>query len=173
MMDAATSFSFSAQRTTVVRVYNAALQKLPTTANLDTWVSRYRSGMSLATLGQQLVTSTAFKTKYGNLSNGAFIQLAYRNAVGRAPSTTSYNTWLGRLNSGTTRGTLLVSITESTDGRAFAKPITDTVLPFRGALGRVPTTAERDLWVARFKAGTKRVEIYTWILTTPEYDGRV
>ncbi len=69
------------------RMYQAAFDRAPDQGGLDFYIDQLRSGrMSLKAMAVGFVNSPEFKGRYGNaVSNAAFVDLLYRNVLGRGP----------------------------------------------------------------------------------------
>src|SRR6478735_1345971 len=73
----------------VTRLYRASFLRLPATSSLSTWLARYRSGTTLQSIAYSFAANADFVRRYGPMSNSAFVQAAYRNVLGRAPSSSA------------------------------------------------------------------------------------
>lgn len=103
-----------AQRHSVERLYRAYFLRRPDTAGHDYWASQYSSGRrSLNSISQFFALSDEFKTRYGSLSNVQFVRMIYRNVLNREPDAAGRSHWLGRLNAGSSRGSVMVGFSES------------------------------------------------------------
>ena len=172
LIDGAVEFSYTARIAPVTRLFNAYFLRLPDRSGLDYWVGKYRKGTGLNTISANFAGSSELKRRDGALSNRDFVLLIYQNVLQRKPDTGGVNYWTGKLDRGMSRGQVMTNFSESSEYKRKSKPTTDLVTPIRVMLGRVPTTAERTDWEARFKAGTPRTELIAWILAQPAYDGR-
>ena len=138
----------------VTRLYRAAFLHLPTTSSLSTWLARYRSGTTLQSMAYSFAANADFVHRYGSLSNSAFVQAAYRNVLGRAPSASAASSWVSQLAHGKKRGDLILSLAQSTENQTKQRPYVETVNIDWGMLQRSPTSAEAKATVARINAGT-------------------
>lgn len=99
---------------TVYRLYRAYFLREPDQNGFMHWYISTYQGWSLDRISQFFATSSEFKTRYGSLDNAGFMDLIYRNVMGRAPDANGYNYWLGQLNSGAkNRGAVMLSFSDS------------------------------------------------------------
>ena len=113
--------SESAQQ--VARLYDTALGRLPDQGGLDFWTKAIDTGTgTLQDLAAAFVSSKEFVATYGILDNRAFVQAVYGNTLGRTGDAGGVDFWTGRLDSGSTRATITIGFSESSEhiGKAAA-----------------------------------------------------
>ncbi len=115
---ASSIFKYRAQ---VVRQYLAYFGRLPDSAGLQHWVNARRSGLSLASMSNSFASSDEFRARVGHLDNVAFIDLVYRQVLGRAPDSAGLAHWALVLSQGTSRGQVMVGFAESAEFVAATK----------------------------------------------------
>ena len=115
---ASSIFKYRAQ---VVRQYLAYFGRLPDSAGLQHWVNARRSGLSLASMSDSFASSEEFRARVGHLDNVAFIDLVYRQVLGRAPDSAGLAYWALVLSQGTSRGQVMVGFAESPEFVAATK----------------------------------------------------
>ena len=138
-----TVFVENADNANIARLYSAAFNRAPDTGGLNGWEDIYAANISaaakaggvysaLAQTGDGFGTSIAggftqsaeFQSKYGNLSDSAFVTQLYLNVLNRAPAPTELNAWLGLIQNGDAGGThythemVLVGFAESPENIA-------------------------------------------------------
>ena len=111
----------------VVRLYRAYFGRLPDTAGLDHWVAARRSGMTLVQISAAFAASAEFRHKYGHLTNRQFVDLVYRNVLGRGPDGEGLDYWTSALDQGTDRGEVMVGFSESAEFVITAEDDVDEV----------------------------------------------
>ncbi|WP_421120277.1 DUF4214 domain-containing protein [Aquihabitans daechungensis] len=129
-------------RAPVTRLYSAYFDRLPDAAGLSYWAKKLRTGTSLAKVSATFAASSEFQRKYGSLGNGAFVDLVYRNVLGRAADPTGRTHWIRKLNAGAARGSVMTSFSESSEHIRTTAPTVDAVLLYTGMLRRMPTPSE-------------------------------
>ncbi len=129
-------------RAPVTRLYSSYFDRLPDAGGLTYWANRQRSGTSLAKVSATFAASSEFKRKYGSLSNGAFVDLIYRNVLHRTPDASGRTYWIRKLNRGADRGSVMASFSESSEHVRKMTPTVDAVLLYTGMLRRMPTPGE-------------------------------
>ncbi len=125
-----------ARKAQIVRLYSAYFLRLPDIAGLDYWVKARQNGESLADVSANFADSTEFKKRYGKLSNKAFVTLVYKNVLKRKPDAKGYAHWVGLLNSGTSRGAVMVGFSESPEFVTRSKALVWSV-ETRGPVSRL------------------------------------
>ena len=96
----------------VRRLYAAFFRRESDSAGLQYWVGQRDRGVSLAAIAEHFVSSTEFRHNYGSLSDRDFVDLVYRNVLGRSPDQAGYDYWVGRLRTDLDRGGLMVGFSE-------------------------------------------------------------
>ena len=156
----------------LTRIYYAYFGRAPDSSGLKYWLGKRRTGTKVSTISNQFVTSNEFKTKYGSLSNRAFVQLVYQNVLGRAGDTAGVNSWTAKLDAKTkTRGDVMVQFSESGEHVRRRAGEVNTVSVIFGMLVRAPYTSEFTTWVPQVKA--TKVPLIESVLGGAPYDNRV
>lgn len=98
-------------------LYVAYFNRVPDADGLDYWVTQYKSGMSLQQISDSFFSAALqYSTQTGysaNLSNTEFINIIYKNVLGRPEGAdqSGLNYWLGNLSSSTdTRSSMVGTI---------------------------------------------------------------
>jgi Ca2+-binding RTX toxin-like protein len=99
----------------VTRLYLATLARGPDDAGLASWTAQLDSGAALNTIATGFVNSAEFQAKYGALNNTQFVTLLYNNVLHRAPDSGGLANWVGSLNGGATRQSVVVGFSESAE----------------------------------------------------------
>lgn len=98
----------------VTRFYNSCLDRDPDLPGLENWVGHLQSGeLSGADVAERFIFSEEFLAK--NLSNEEFLNIMYRSFFGRNPDAEGYAGWLGQLNGGMSRKSVLSRFVNSTE----------------------------------------------------------
>jgi hypothetical protein len=97
------------------RLYRATLGREPDVAGFEGWAKALGNGMSVVTAASQFLTSTEFQSIYGALDNTQFVTLLYQNVLGRTPDAGGLSGWVGALNSGTSRASVVAGFSDSTE----------------------------------------------------------
>lgn len=134
--------AWSTPRAPAIRLYQAYFGRLPDTDGLDYWARRRAAGVTLSTISSGFAASREFRTTYGSLSAGAFVDLVYDNVLHRAPDPAGRAHWVRRLAAGASRGSVMVQFSESGEHTRALAPVVDVVLLTSAALRRAPTAAE-------------------------------
>ncbi len=111
----------------MTRIYQAFLLRAPDAGGLDFWMRRRADGWSLAQIADNFEQSDEFVARYGQLTDAEFVDLVYANVLDRSPDAGGRAHWIGQLEAGMSRGTLMVGFSESaenvgTTGTTAASP---------------------------------------------------
>ncbi|HWJ62150.1 MAG TPA: DUF4214 domain-containing protein [Acidimicrobiales bacterium] len=163
--------TFDDARGPVMRLYWAFFHRMPDLNGLNYWVGKYQGGMTLKAIANSFAKSSEFKTKYGSVSNDAFITLVYQNVLERDPDGPGKAHWVGRLEDGVTRGEMMTAFSESNEGIRKMRGEIDSILLAIGMLHRLPTPAEFTSWVNLLEANGGQVTevLIVTILTSSAY----
>lgn len=114
----------------VSRFYVQCLGRQPDTEGLNEWVGRLLNGSKTgADVAEGFVFSEEFSSR--NDSNEEFVKILYRAFFNREPDSDGYNTWLGKLNGGVSRRTVLDGFLKSQE---FAELCNSYgIIPYAGA----------------------------------------
>ena len=106
----------------VTRLYSAYFLRAPDAGGLAYWLDRMHHGTTLAWISEQFARSAEFTARYGALDAGAFVQLVYRNVLGREPDAGGYAHWAPLVHNGSlTRGQMMIGFSESAEYRALTQ----------------------------------------------------
>ncbi len=142
------------RRAEVARLYLAYFLRQPDEAGYEYWVGVRRSGRSLAQISAEFVASDEFRMRYGSLSNRQFVELIYRNVLGRAADGEGSNHWTSALDRGVSRGDVMIGFSESTEFKNRTAPEL-TSIEHNGPVGRLymayflrrPDEQGLDYWI--------------------------
>lgn len=101
----------------IVRIYSAYFLRDPDTDGFNYWYMMSVSGWNLRRISDFFAGSQEFKNRYGSLDNQQFIDLVYRNVMGRAADAGGSSYWLSQMGRGVSRGGVMVSFSDSTEYR--------------------------------------------------------
>ncbi|MEQ1890734.1 MAG: DUF4214 domain-containing protein [Alphaproteobacteria bacterium] len=106
-------------------LYRAAFDRTPDVEGLGYWVGELDRGQDFGTVvAASFIASAEFTSKYGsNFSNAAFVDLVYQNVLDRAPDTAGGDYWLGQLDSGLARSSMLASFAISDENYNSVRPL--------------------------------------------------
>lgn len=110
-----TASAYSSLEGSTRRLYQAFFLRTPDAGGLSHWLSVAQSGSAMEAIAQSFVSSPEFQQRYGSLSNEQFVKLVYKNVLNRTPDANGYNFWVGQLNAGVSRGSMMVGFSESSE----------------------------------------------------------
>lgn len=121
-VDGILSFDVDGIPAQVMRLYDAALDRLPDQAGLEVQVQAIASGANtLAGLAQAFIASPEFQDRYGNLSDRAFVEQLYRFCLNREGDEPGIQAQVQALQGGLSRGQLLINFSESAEHRTLTQ----------------------------------------------------
>jgi hypothetical protein len=166
--------AFGSAYAPVARLYFAYFVRSPDPGGLDYWVRKYKGGMKLSAISSNFAASSEFKTKYGSLSNRAFVEKIYQNLFQRTGDPTGINYWTGKLDrKEKTRGEVMINFSESSEFKRVRAEEIDVVLLYRSLLQRAATPGEFADKVARLQGGAGIQRLILEVLDSAEYANRV
>ncbi|MCB0958151.1 MAG: DUF4214 domain-containing protein [Acidimicrobiales bacterium] len=159
----------AAKRGPLVRLYKAYYKRWPDPGGYDYWIRKMKSGTTLTKVSDTFAAANEFKTKYGKLSNSAFVKLVYQNVLEREPDPSGLAFWIRRLDTRkTSRGGLMLQFSESSEYQRKFGPACDLVGVSLRMLRRAPSTTELTDWSTETPN-----QLAGYILTLPEYAERI
>ena len=120
-------------RDSVVRLYQATFDRAPEAEGLDYWLTFYVRGMPLTTIAEHFMTSPEWQARVGSPDDARFVDLLYRNVLGRAADESGSAYWQDQLRRGYPRAALVVSFSESSElvqRTGTAAPVPPPPLPW-------------------------------------------
>jgi hypothetical protein len=158
----------------VARLYLAALGRLPDPSGLDYWTRRHGAGTSIRRLAEQFLASPEFARRYGSPTAPDFVDVVYRNVLGRAADPSGRDYWGRRLADGRiSRSELLVQMSESAEHRRVTQPTTEAAVIYLGMLGRAPDAIVVAWWHQRRAEGASLAVLTDVVWTSGSYRARV
>ncbi|WP_156362442.1 M57 family metalloprotease [Sphingomonas sp. Leaf208] len=151
----------------VMRLYDTVFQRQPDAVGLDFYVDRIEDrGASIAAVASDFLNSSEFQQATGALSNGAFADYVYQNALGRVADAGGKAYYTNLLDNGGSRADLLIGFSESTEHRSLTANTvaqgyfnTDdnyqaVALLYDSFAGRKPDASGLIYYAERLKTGT-------------------
>ena len=164
----------------VIRLFSAYFLRKPDPSGLNYWLNKRRAGTKLDSISSTFAASNEFKTRYGTLSNRAFVELVYRNVLGRSGDAGGINYWTNQLDlKRKSRGQVMTGFSESSENLRRRYGDDWTINLFYGMVRRIPTNGELALWSPQIVAdlqveGSPGVEaLAQHLFTSQEYLDRV
>jgi serine protease len=163
---------FEGRIASLARLYFAAYVRTPDFGGLDYWMRERVAGRDLGGIAGFFAQSQEFRTRYGDVNDTQFVDLVYRNVLGRSPDFAGYLYWLDQLATGQIdRGRLLLLFSDSTEFRTLTAGQVGTTLAFYALLRRMPTEAELGTWSATV-AGGGSLTLLSELIASAEYAAR-
>lgn len=158
----------------VARLYLSALGRLPDRQGLVYWTTRHRAGVPLVRLADQVIDSSEFAARYGAPGNAGFVDLVYRNVLGRPADADGADYWGRRLAAGQiTRAGLVVQFSESSENLRATASATEAAVVYLGMLGRAPDPSILSWWGGKRAGGAPLSTLTQLVFESSEYAARV
>ena len=157
----------------VARLYLAGLGRLPDRSGLQYWTRRHAAGVPLAELAQQFIVSTEFNRRYGSPGNTAYIDVLYRNVLGRAADASGLDYWNRRLTAGTvSRAGLVVQFSESSENRTKTAAKVEASVVYVGMVLRAPDPSVLSWWSTKRTGGSPLSTLTDLVYDSSAYQNR-
>lgn len=139
--------TYQARMGGVTRLYRAFFLRDPDDPGMNFWWNKINSGWTLWRVAEYFSQSPEFKSRYGSLDNGRYVDLVYQNVLGRAPEAGGRAYWVGQLDRGIkNRGEVMVGFSESNEYVRANKARIDVLITYFGLVHRLPTNADLAYW---------------------------
>jgi uncharacterized delta-60 repeat protein len=158
----------------VVRLYFATFLRVPDYAGLAFNAGLVRSGaITPVQLADFFAASPEFQATYGSLNDTQFVTLLYSNVLGRVPDPAGLAGWLALLQSGYSRGQVLIGFSDSVEYQAKMANEVFVTMMYAGMLRRTPEPIGFSGWVSLLDAGTMtRQQVIDGFFLSTEYRAR-
>ena len=158
----------------VTRLYRAYFLRIPDQSGLTFWIAQRRAGRSLSAISGSFSRSAEFQTRYGTLTNLAFVNRVYQNILGRPGEPVGVSFWTRELDTGVrTRGQVMSGFSESSEYKTQQGSEVTASVYWILLLGRAPTAGEFSAAVALLDGGTTPTGLARSLLRSVEYAARV
>ncbi len=157
----------------LVRLYVAYFRRTPDIAGLEFWIGRIRSGQGIASISENFAQSDEFRTTYGSLDDTGFIELVYRNVLGRAADSGGRSYWLAQMSGGVDRGAVMTAFSESEENRRATYGEVRSTMLYVGMLDRSPEPSGLAYWADLIDGGVPYSDVIAGFLESTEYKQRI
>ena len=104
------------------RLYDAALDRLPDAAGLQTWISVLKAGPTLQQVAASFMNTDTFRAHYDGLSNADYVEQLYHLVLNRDGEASGVAGWVASLDRGVDRASVLAAFSESPEHAALTGP---------------------------------------------------
>lgn len=138
----------------VARLYFAYFLRPPDRSGLAYWIGKKRSGSSLYAISQSFAGSSEFVRRYGELTNAEFVDLVYRNVLGRSGDAGGQAYWTRQLDQRKrNRGHVMAGFSESSEYQRKVQAAVDVAVVWTQLEGATLSTVAFDRWSADLRTG--------------------
>ncbi len=158
----------------LARLYLGGLLRPPSVERYDHWLALLRTHrIDLRGVAVDFARSAEFAARYGGLASGPYIDLLYRNVLGRPADAAGRRYWLARLRARALHGDVLLALTSSPEGQRHWRGSADAVLAYRLMLRRALGPAEASSWTGLGRrSGYTPAHVVATVLASGEYRRR-
>ena len=137
------------------------------------WIDQLRNGAGLRQVSSAFASSPEFRSTYGDLDDAAFVDLVYRNVLGRPADSTGRSYWTGQLRTGSSdRGALMLGFSESSEYRSVTANRNAVIEAFLALVQRPPDTEALAHWTSQLGSGHPLTDLVATLLDSDEYRAR-
>jgi Ca2+-binding RTX toxin-like protein len=182
-VDGTLNFDPNSALAQTMRLYSTALGRSPDQGGLEANALALNS-IGLEALAGIFVNSPEFQARFGSLNNQQFIEQLYVLALGRQGDAAGIQSWVNVLNGGASRGSIVISFSESAEHRARTADIVNQGLwmsdpealviarLYDATLDRLPDPVGLASWVAAYESGTPLITITNAFIGSAEFQAR-
>lgn len=183
-IDGVLTFDVNSQAAQVMRLYDAAFDRMFDQGGFEANLDALEAGVSLTTLAGTFLASAEFQARYGALSNQAFVEQLYRFTLNREGDPGGIQTWVGALNAGASRTEILVAFSESAEHRNLTAGTLNAGLwvadeqakiiarMYDASFDRLADAGGLAAWTNQLKAGVSLVTIAGAFAGSAEFQAR-
>lgn len=133
-----------------IRLYLAYFGRIPESGGIRYWWTRMDGGYGIRSVSADFAYSAEFRSRYGGLTDEAFVRLVYRNVMGREGEAGGIAYWTEQLRlRRESRGGVMVQFSESAEYGARTRDVVEVIHVHEVMLGRAIATDAHMRWVAR------------------------
>ncbi len=154
----------------VIRLYQAVFGRQPDAGGFDFWAHRRVNGQPLNDIAAFFLLSDEFERRFGDPTNAGFVDLLYQNVLGRRPDSGGRAFWIGRLEAGATRRSIVLGFSESDEFRDATGTSLPVLDPFESGVSAVTATMLGSSWRSGCPVGPSELRQLT--VSTIDFDGR-
>lgn len=140
----------ASQAADIDRLYVAYFNRLPDFEGYTFWHGRLNEGWGLLRASRFFSDSPEYRATYGDADFGDFLDILYREVLGREPDLTGKAFWLDALENDprVDRATIVAFFTDSAELRGMTAERSEIVALTALFEERMPSQAEIDSWIA-------------------------
>jgi hypothetical protein len=155
----------------IQRLYAATLARPPESGGFDYWVNQLVEGKPLTQVAQFFLTSAEFEQRFNADTDSAFVDLVYRNVLGRRPDAGGRSYWLDRLAGGSSRDQLVLFFSESAEFSQVTGTVLPALPPFRSSIRAATAQMLGSSWRSGCPVAVNQLSLIT--VSYVEFNGGV
>lgn len=183
-VDGILTFDVDSLAAQVMRLYDAAFDRVFDPGGFEANLSALEAGVSLNALAGAFLNSAEFQDRYGALSNQGFVEQLYRFTLNREGDPGGIQTWTNALNAGASRTEILVAFSESQEHRNLTAGMLNAGLwvaddqaliiarLYDATFDRLPDVGGLAAWTEQLKAGVHLFTIAGAFAGSAEFQAR-
>jgi hypothetical protein len=156
----------------ITRLYFAFFNRFPDYGGFVFQTNAVRTGTPITGVANNFALSPEFIATYGSLTNTQYVQQLYTNVLGRTASQPEIDFHVNRLNTGTSRGEVMVGFSESPEYINARRNHVFVSMMYVGLLRRAPDQGGFNFYMNQLISGTPGLSQITAFYNSPEYHSR-
>ena len=148
----------------LARLYQAILGRGPDAYGWQYWKEALEfSGIDRSRIAEVMAQSIEFRSRYGSLDDRSYVELLYRNVLGRTGDPGGVTFWTNRLDAGTaTRADVALGLALSRENVARTQQVVDVQIAFLDLVNRAPSAAGIAEWRGRPLSDLTRMLLHSY-----------
>jgi Ca2+-binding RTX toxin-like protein len=184
-VDGMVTYDVDSASAQVMRLYQAALGRVHDQSGLEGQAAWITAGtISLLSLANAFVSSAEFQSRFGALTNQAFVEQLYQFSLHRNGDAAGVQNWVNALNAGMSRGQVVLEFSESQEHRnltastlaqgLWASDAQALIVArlYDATFDRLPDAGGLTNWVNNLKAGVGLTDIAAAFAGSAEFQQR-
>jgi uncharacterized protein (DUF1501 family) len=157
----------------VARLALVGLGGLPAFDDLMAWAAQVKAGGALGTVAATICGRTEFTSRYGSMTDAAFVPAIFSAVLGKAPTASEKTALIGQLQAKTlTRPALVTDLVNRTEAVAKHRSQVEVLMTYAGLLRRKPDSSGWTYWVGKVNGGTSIQRLIAQFFASSEYRRR-
>lgn len=148
----------------LARLYLAYFNRVPDYEGLDYYIGERERGTALEAIAEEFAGSREFELRYGPVANTEFVDRLFLNVYGIPPDASQRAYWAGQLDSGVTRGQVMLAFSEGAAFRTATGNEVFVAMAYAETLRRAPDPADLARWVRFLDAGNPREAVIAGLI---------
>ena len=161
----------------IFRLYDAAYNRAPDPGGFQTYSTTMRAGgLNLSGFGDVSYNGAEFQALVSGMNNTQYVQFLYNQTLRRPADQAGLNSYVTQLNNGASRGSILVSFSESAEHQKIvsgSQLASEIYRMYDAALNRAPDSGGYSTYMASLAGSTTLQQFADTTYASSEYQNRI